>query len=460
MNGCAVSGASRTSPPETRGAEALRRHLLHAAANLSAGSRLWVAYSGGRDSHVLLHALASLRTQFSASLAAVHINHGLHADANDWEAHCSAVCKALNSPLEVRRLQLERRPGQSLEESARRARWAAWQPMLNPGDELWTAHHQDDQAETLLLALLRGAGVAGLAAMPATRPLGAGLVRRPLLTVPADALADYAGCCALAWIEDPSNRDVAFDRNYLRHQVMPRLKGRWPAMTATFARSAAHCAEAARLIDLGNLETLAGARGQLPGSLSLGALRALGPERRRALVRHWLVSGGFRVPNSRRLGTLCSDFLSARADASPLVAWEGCEVRRYRDDLVAITPLPRTPAATRHYRWDSRQPLVLDDGLGVLEVATTAGPLDLQVRFAQTGLRCRPRLAGPSRSLKALFQEAGVPSWLRPYVPLVFRRDDLLAIAGVSLCGKALAELRWRYPWHHGFGLREVIRAQ
>jgi len=425
--------------------------LLPALTATPAPPRLWIAYSGGLDSHVLLHACAALRGRLGGELRAVHLDHGLHPDSPGWAAHCRGICEALEVPLTVWRLRVVVNPGDSLEAVARAARYAALAELLGPDEVVATAQHRDDQAETLLLALLRGSGVHGLAAMPACSALGAGRLLRPLLGFDRADLQAYAERHGLEWIEDPSNADPGLDRNFLRHRVLPALRGRWPAAAATLARSAGHCAEAAGLIDVaadGQLAVLAGSR---PGTLSVTGLRVLEPAPARAVVRRWLAVGGFRRPDRRRLGRVLDEVLPARADADPLVAWDGCEVRRYRDDLFALAPLP-APPPEQAIAWDGIGPLALPNGLGRLVPATGAGaaPSDLTVLIGSRSgppLRCQ-RPGGPSRSLKDLFQQAGVPPWLRIHVPLLRRGGHLVAVAGVARCGESPPALTWEgHPW-------------
>jgi tRNA(Ile)-lysidine synthase len=393
----------------------------------------------------------------------MHIDHGLHPDSADWAAHCQHICAALQLPLHIERAQVQGHAGRSLEEAARTARWSLWEQRLAVNEQLWLAHHQDDQAETLLLALLRGSGLDGLAAMPVRRPLGAGEVVRPLLEVSASALADYAAAAALHWVEDPSNTNTAFDRNYLRHQVLPVLRQRWPAASATIARSAAHCAAAIGVLDPIVAGWITEARGQAAGTLSVRALSALEPQPRQAVLRAWLKHAGFRPPGQRRLAQVSHTLLRARADACPQVKWEGCELRRYRDDLFALAPLPPPPTPGIHWQWDGRQPLALGAGLGVLSVSEPAVRTSWQVGFGLSGLRARPRPDGPSRSLKAVFQSQGVPAWMRPYVPLVLLDGQLVAIAGVCLCASSGAStpngLSWQQPFGAKFGLKDTLGA-
>ncbi len=325
------------TPAEAPG-DALAEAVLAHLTGFPAARRCWVAYSGGRDSSVLLALLARLRPRLRMELRAVHVDHGLQPAAADWADHCARRCAGLGVPCELRRVRVEPAAGKGPEAAARASRYEALARILSPGDLMLTAHHRDDQAETLLLALLRGSGVQGLAAMPQVAPLGAGLLVRPLLGWSRAELHDSVQPPALDWVEDPSNLDLSLDRNFLRARVLPLLAERWPAAGRTLARSAGHCAEAADLVGRYAAQILAGVPGRRPGTLSVEALLGLDPGLCRAVLRRWIHERGFCLPDTRHLGRILAEVLPARADASPLVAWPGCEVRRYRGDLFSLTP--------------------------------------------------------------------------------------------------------------------------
>jgi tRNA(Ile)-lysidine synthase len=395
-------------------------------------SRLIVAYSGGLDSHVLLHAASLLRGADFPELRAIHVHHGLAPRADAWTAHCEAVCAALGVPLEVIRVDARAETGESPEAAARAARYRALEAALTPGDGLLTAHHRRDQAETLLLQLLRGAGPAGLAAMPRWQPLGAGWHGRPLLDLSRERLEAHARAHGLVWIEDESNLDIRFDRNLLRQEVMPRLRERRPALDEMLARAASHQAEALGLLGELARQDLEDLRGDPPGTLSVSALARLRPARRRNALRFWLMDKGLPLPSMARLQSVLDDVLTAAPDAMPRVAWEGGEIRRYRDALYAMPPLaPHDPA--QRLPWDGRGPLAID-ALGLVltpewlqgqGVVPEAGET-LTVAFRRGGetMRVRDR----TRELKKLMQERGIPPWERERVPLVFRGEELVAV--------------------------------
>lgn len=418
-----------------------------------------VAYSGGLDSHVLLHLLASNRACWSGrTLAAVYVDHGLQAASAYWGAHCAQICRALKIPFRMLRIDARPAPGESPEAAARRTRYAALAIELNADTALLTAHHRDDQAETLLLQLLRGAGPHGLAAMPTASRLGPGWLLRPLLNVDRADILTYAREHGLQWIEDTSNTNTDFDRNYLRHRILPPLRERWPALSRNLARSASLCAETADWLDMEADADLAQVVAQRPDSLSLSALRELSELRQRNVLRRWLRQLGLTVPDHRQLRQLLRDMLHAGHDRQPLVRWRGGEMRRYQDRLYAMSPLP-SHDAQQTWIWRATTkgwpPLELP-GLGWLEMHATVGAGlrtellangVLWVRFRQGGERFRPAGRAHHQELKKLLQEASIPPWERDRLPLIYRppcsgpdsvgNPDLLAVVGLGITATA-----------------------
>lgn len=416
----------------------------------------WVAYSGGMDSSVLLYSLVALRDRLPFEVRALHVDHGLQASSSAWAAHCSHTCGLLGVPLEIRQIEVVAARGESLEAVARERRYKAMAERLGQGDLLLTAQHRDDQAETLLLALMRGSGPKGLAAMPRKTSLGAGWLVRPLLETSRAQLLEYARNQGLEWIKDPGNSDLDFDRNFLRHRVLPLLAERWPACATGVARSAGHCAEAQWLIELLAQDELEKAAGQRPDTLSIACLDKLSLPLRKAMLRYWFHSRRVVPPDSKRLERILTEVMTARADANPLVAWPGCEVRRYRDDLFAMRPLPPVPGS-EPIQWRTGA-LSLPDGLGLLVLLGADGqrldPLDLvadglAIRFAVEGLSCRMGANRPNRPLRKLFQEHGVPPWARPFIPLLFAEGALVAVGDIWICHPAgsVLENGFRISW-------------
>lgn len=395
----------------------------------------WIAFSGGLDSQVLLHALATQRDRLPAPLGALHVNHNLQPDAPAWAEHCRAVCAALGVEYHVLSVQAEPKSGESPEAAARTARYCALSSAVPPGGVLLTAHHQDDQAETLLLQLLRGAGPKGLAAMPACTFSEGVCLLRPLLDVARDELHAYARQHGLRWVDDPSNARTDYDRNYLRHHILPRLRERWPAAGATLARAARHQAEAAALLEeLAELDL----GGQ--ASLSVSTLLSLNLPRRANLLRHWLYAQGAALPSATVLERIDRDVLHAAPDAEPLVRWGEARLRRYRDHLY-LDDVHEEGDPSRCLDWQTDAPLALPGGQlsavaaqgeGVALRHLSGAPL--QVRFRQGGESLQPAGRCEHHTLKHLFQEAGVPPWERARVPLIYRDDVLLAVAGYWVC--------------------------
>jgi tRNA(Ile)-lysidine synthase len=405
----------------------------------------------------------------------VHVDHGLHADSAAWAARSVAVARGLGVTCEVFSAQVARGRGDSLEARARAARYRLLTAALRTGEVLVTAHHEDDQLETVLLMLLRGAGVAGLAAMPELVRFAPGLLVRPLLTRSRAALEAFVRAAELPHVEDPSNRDERFDRNFLRQRVLPAVRERWPAAAATVSRSARHAAEAGRL-----LESLARAdvdRASHGAALAASALRALPPERRRNALRFWIGARGRPLPPTARLAEIAGPLLAARADAQPAVEWAGVRVESH-GGLLRLLPVsrvagkrsgaaPRSPAGIR-WRWRVEPVCSLPDDLGALELRADAhGPVNfatlpaaLTIRWRRGGERLTVAPGGVRRPLKSLLQESRLPPAERARLPLVFGGSRLLAVADLWVdervqAGRA-ARRRGRFVWRQAARTREM----
>ena len=404
-----------------------RPDALHARlARLRPGGRLWVAYSGGADSTALLLALAELRPRLEAELRAVHVNHGIHPRADAWEARCRATCATLEIPYRAQRLPPIDPKGAGTEAELRRLRYAALESLLEHDDLLVTAHHRDDQAETMLLNLVRGSGPAGLAGMPGERRLGQGRLQRPLLVWSRADLCEWLEQQGVDWIEDDGNQDTTYDRNFLRHEVLPLLRHRWPAIERTMARSADHCREAATLLDSWSALQLAGARvvaGVLavPGDLGGDLARA------KQLIRHWLkVEGAPSLPGAR-LEEFCRQLLSAAPDAQPSCRWADRRLHYWNRHLWlrAATAEPRCPERA----WRTGATLALGPRLGSLSLGpSVTGRVGLRVRARAAGDAMRLPASGHRRSVKELLRSSGIPPWSRAGVPILVRDGNPLAV--------------------------------
>ena len=421
--------------------------LLDALRPRLAARRWLVGFSGGLDSAVLLHALAQLAQRQSVPpILAIHVHHGLQAVADAWPEHCRQVCEALGVPLDVVRVQVE--PGASLERAARDARYAAFADRLGEGDLLLTAQHRDDQAETLLFRLLRGAGVRGLAAMPTERALGQGRLMRPLLAVSRAELQAYAGAQGLRWIEDPSNQCADHARNYLRLQVLPPISQRWPQATANMARTAAHMAEAQALLDELAQADLAAAQAPSPfdwlalPNLCLPALRVLSPARQRNVLRYWLAHVT-ELPDSDHWRGWES-LRDARSDAVPRWRLGRGELQRAGERIWWVSGAWLMPAEGA-LDWAQPSADLMLPGNGSLRLIGSAPAGRLQVRYRAGGewlvLPGRGR-----RDLKRLLNEAGVPGFVRSRLPLLFCDDRLLAVANLPRLNAGATSLVWTLP--------------
>ncbi len=435
-----------------------------------AGSRpaIVVAFSGGIDSTVLAHSLLKHRAKL-ASLRLVHIDHGLQAASPEWAKHCARVARAWRVPFTALRAQVKRKRGESPEAAARDARYALLMQAMKPGEVLVTAQHRDDQVETLLLQLFRGAGVNGLASMPAIAPIGPGRIARPLLAVERAAIEAYARQHRLKWVEDPTNEATRFGRNFVRHRVIPLLREKWPGVDDAIARSAQHMAEAANLLgQLARVDLAAAADGD---GLNVAVLRALPTKRRRNALREFIGAAGVDAPSTAKLNEMAGALLAARADAQPVVSWGSVELRRRGGRLVldvkseVTNPLePETALKTWSWRED-RECIVnaLGDRLSLID--DTAGPIDLEslpkllmLRARRGGERLRPGARARTQSLKKLMQAANLTIEERARLPLLFAGDgpgNPLVAAGdrwidASIAANVKSRRRARLIWTRG----------
>lgn len=414
-----------------------------------AGQTVTVGLSGGMDSVVLLHVLDALKDDLGIALSALHVNHQISPNAAAWEKFSAELCSDLGVPFRAERVSVARGRGESLEAVARQLRYSAFSTCA--GDFVALAHHLDDQIETFLIQLLRGCGVAGLSGMPFRRPFaeatsnGVGShaagpqILRPLLDVSREMMLDYAHRGGLRWIEDESNLDLSFDRNYLRHEIIPRIATRFPGHRKTFARAARLQAEAADL-----LEELArqDEQGVVAGkTLDIGGLRALQPARARNLLRYFLNTHAHWTPPATQLDETYRQLTQARADATPHLKFGQWEMRRFRDRAYLIPAVPPVPAMAL-WRWNGEARLALPALEGTVEFEERAGEgisrellrdREVTFRLREGGERLRLRAGGPRRDLKKLFQEIGVVEWERGLIPLMFVGDRLVAVPGIGV---------------------------
>ncbi len=395
-----------------------------------------VAFSGGADSTALLHAAAALP---GCRVRALHVDHGLQVESAAWAEHCVAVAAGLRVECRVLHADIGRAAidAEGVEGAARQARYRRLAGAMTRGECLLTAQHREDQLETVLLQLVRGAGLPGLAAMPSSAPLGPGRLLRPLLEFGRAELRAYLEARGIGWLEDPANRDPRFDRSFLRNEIVPRLLGRWPAADRSALRSARHLAEGAGLLRQLAAADLDGCDAG-EGRLDAGRLRRLPAARQRNALRHWLRSAGCRAPDARHLDRLLAEVVAGEGEQPRLRLGEA-EVRRWRDRLYLLgggvapavelpgEPLPLAAGAG----------LALPGGLGTLALVPGA-PVGLdpalvaagcEVRFRSGGESLAPAAGRPTRRLKQLLQEAGIVPWMRSRLPLIYCGGELVAVA-------------------------------
>jgi len=425
-----------SKPVVSEVADSLARHVPPHA-------RLTLALSGGLDSTVLLHALLTLRDQHPFLLQAVHVHHGLSSHADQWADFCARLCASHAIDLQLHRVRIARDDTAGIEAAARRERQRVFASL--DADFLLTAHQQDDQAETLLLQLLRGAGPKGLAAMAELqqRPGWRAAHLRPLLGVRRADLQDYAQTQGLTWVDDESNRDVRYRRNALRLQVMPLLAVHFPGSGATLARAVALQGEAAELLDdLARLDASAAIDGH---RLDCAVLAGLSLPRARNLLRHFIELRGLSLPSARRLNEALHQLRDARDDARVCVKLGQLDVWRYRGGAYLA---PAAPAAAAPVRWNGEESLRVPaagvqvrmdavTGAGLRRATLAAGDVTLGVR--QGGERLRLHPGGPHRSLKNLLQEQAVPPWQRACLPLLWCDGRLAWAEGIGFDADLLA---------------------
>jgi tRNA(Ile)-lysidine synthase len=426
-----------------RVAACLKRHISPPS---QPASRLTVGYSGGLDSSVLLYLLAGLRVSAGFSLAAVHIHHGLSPQADAWSRHCAQACHALDVPLAIHHVEVQP-DGEGLEAAARAARYRVFSRLDT--DFLVLAHHRDDQAETVLLQLLRGAGLKGLAAMPEARPLAGTVLLRPLLAVTRAGISAWAVARGIGWVEDESNTDMRLARNALRQQVMPGLAACFPDAPKVLAQVAEQFAEAASLLDA--LADLDGRAAMSAEGLTLSALRDFSEPRARNLLRYFLAQSGVEI-HQERLHEALRQLLTARQDAQVRIDFGTYALRRHRQWAVIDR---QRHASDSVVSWQGETRLDLGDA-GCLFFQTKTGegvslsPGKVSIRSRQGGERLRPDNGRPRRTLKNLLREAGVPAWLRDSLPLVYVDEDLVWAANIGADSDFLVkpgEPGWLISW-------------
>lgn len=415
----------------------LQQHLSEELKALGTGRNFFVGFSGGLDSTVLLHLLASLK--LSTPIIAIHINHQISPNANKWQHHCEEYCRQLGLECRSEIVTVESR-GDGIESAARNARYGVFEKIIQKDEVLLLGHHLDDQVETMLYRLMRGTGPKGLAGIASIRQLGEGQLARPLLSRVKSELENYGQENLLNWIDDESNEDSKFDRNYLRNEVIPLLEKRWPNFSNRWQQTAESCREENSLCqilaeeDIRRCDEYPGRWGR---SINYERLFKFSVERRNNLLRTWADKNEYSQLEKKHLVEIDKQFFNSESKKAEF-AWGNACLRRYKQRLY-LTPATPNPAKQEVSRepliWDLQGPIVLPDG-SQLEANFAGVELGtrVNVRWRTGNERCRPKGRGRSQSLKKLLQEYELEPWLRDKVPLIFLGDDLIAVGDLWLC--------------------------
>jgi tRNA(Ile)-lysidine synthase len=413
---------------------------------LQAHQRLVLAYSGGIDSHVLLHTLVTLRDQglLNNPISALHIHHGLSPNADEWLAHCQQTCLDMKVAFQGVKVNLASDSGQSLEALAREARYEKLLELAPANSIILLAQHQDDQLETFLLQLKRGAGPKGLAAMAFYSTKSVGQTNkvvhllRPFLALTQQKINDYAKQQGLVWVEDESNQNTHFERNFLRHDILPNLIKKWPDMAKTVSRSAALCAQQQDLLEEVAQEKLQAIRTS-DNTLCLQALSKLSSPWLHQVVRQWLDEQGISSPSQAILQKLKPELIDAKEDAKPIIQWGSWQFRRFNQHLYVLALVPTIPAHT--LLWQGQKLVSLPAPLGTLsqfplqqgnrsDADLILDPQlgDLKIQFGGFSQRFTPAGAKHSKPLKQWYKEWLVPPWQRDKIALVSQNEIPLAL--------------------------------
>ena len=454
-------GQSRKSSPET----AVSGHFLviqlqsFLEQQLQPDASLLLALSGGLDSCVLLHLLAEANKTVPFKLHAMHVHHGLSPNADDWAKFCTAQCQQLSIPLEIVRLNIDKQSGLGIEATARTLRYSALFDYQIDGrypDYIVTAHHQDDQAETLLLQLFRGAGLKGLSGMPVVDD--SKRLLRPLLQTSRQTLMDYAQSHGLIWCEDESNDNTYFERNFVRHEIIPALEARNPSVKNVIARTASHIAEASMLLD--DLAAIDAATLLENNSLCLQGLSLLTHARAKNCLRWWFANNQLVMPNTEHLNELLEQLLNAKPDANIHIELQHLQLKRFQHraylvphHLVKETNLPYDLV------WNGENRLKLPSGGELLfkqvvgaGLALKHGMTKLRITNRSGGERFKPDASRPTRTLKYLMQNAHIPPWAREQLPLVYWQDTLAYVPNIGVAADLQAgsqEMGLDIQWHY-----------
>ncbi len=409
-------------------------------ADLIAGApQILVGFSGGLDSTLLLKLLSQHIDP--SRITAVHINHDLSVYADSWQASAEDTCKQLGVNFYTQKVQVKP-SGQGFEAAARNKRYAVFESLIIPNGLLFLAHHADDQAETVLYRLLRGSGPKGLSAMPSCRPIGAGSLIRPFLAWNKSQILACANRLNITWVEDESNQDNAFDRNYLRNKVFPEIAQRWPDYAQSLQQSADLCGQSEQLVeemaaqDLRHLDLREERAGR---SIVIEKFMTLSAMRQRNVLRHWSLADQSPLPGGKIIDEILNSVVNARDDSAPKVIWQSLQWTRFQGRLYLLEAQTQTFDQKSQAEWSMQAPLTLADRSvlhchSVIGSGLRANVGPLVIRYRQGGERCKPCGRAHSNSVKKLLQEYAVPPWWRDKIPLLYKDNTLVAVADLWVC--------------------------
>jgi tRNA(Ile)-lysidine synthase len=412
----------------------------------SDSATIFIGYSGGVDSHVLLHLLAKIPC-LTPKIVALYVNHGLQDESDNWAKHCQQQCKQLDVAYKVLSVDAKAKAGESPEEAARNARYAAFRRLVKSGDILLTAQHREDQLETVLLQMFRGAGLSGLSAMASYSAFGDGVLMRPFLTISKVSIQAYAVHHHLSWIDDPSNLVDDFDRNYLRNQIIPLLKQRWPSLDQTVSRSAQHCADGAALINDWVIHNMRQIVDPIDNGLLIPLWQSFDSIQRSYLLRQWLTNFGLKPPSQAVLQTIMLQVIDATDSANPIVSLQNKRIKKYRQKLYCLDSSELVDTFNTG-GWEPKQLFfdlangyhlkLVDSNSGIPKSFWSSKAVTVQKR--KGGERIQLPFRQGSHCLKKLFQEYNVPPWQRISKPLIFIDGQLAVVPGLWVDQRFLAD--------------------
>lgn len=408
--------------------------------------RIYVGYSGGVDSHVLLHLLARSIAP-KKQITAVYVHHGLQGCADEWQLHCKKIACDLGVQFLALQVNGVADKGDSPEESARNARYQAFEKIITKNTALLFAQHRQDQVETVLLQLFRGAGLKGLSGMPENTQMGEGQLLRPLLDISQEDILNYAKKHKLHWVEDPSNQEDVYDRNYLRRQIIPLVEQRWKGLDKAVLRSAGHCAEAQSLLSKQVQAEMLLLVDKSNQSLDINTLLLRDKTQQQWIIREWMAYLNLRMPSVKLLDSLLNDVLLARDDANPVIQYEMCTIRRYQGRLYSVLDTPEVSPNSEITWLDIQQDLYLSDNSKLQLIAAQSGIASqhlkgalVQIKYRTGGEKISLAHRIGRHSLKKLYQEEKIPPWQRESIPLIYIGGKIAAVADLWVSAEFYSE--------------------